>query len=185
MTTFQSFLTNIELKQKIELVKDYPKPGVTFKNLYPLYLDNHHLASLVANMAQLIIQDMGNFEYIAAIEAQSFILAGALAQQLQKGFMPIRKKGKLPGEILSANFTMQYAESSLEIQKGVLQPESKLLIFDDCIATGQTALTAKQLIEAEGCVVVGFTFVFEQEGLGGRNLVGGSPICTLLNFPLD
>lgn len=181
-TTTLTILTPDQLKQKIGLIPNYPKEGITFKDLGPLYQDKQSFASLIENLSSRIREEIENFDYVAAMEAQGFILGGALAEHLNKGFIQIRKAGELPGLTRRKNFEMQYATTAIEIQRDIIKPESKVLIFDDAIATGKTAFAAKQLIEEEKGVVSGFVFVMELDGFGGRKLLTNNHIVSLIHF---
>lgn len=175
-------LTLEELKKKIRLVQDYPKKGIIFKDLSPLYEDSLYFYSVVEHLAMRIKQPVN---IIASTEAQGFILGGALAHRLGAGFIQIRKKGELPGKTKRIDFNMQYASSTLEIQEGILSKNKRVLIFDDAIATGYTAKASKSLIESEGGLVVGFAFVMELAGLGGRSLLNDNNIISLIRFSLE
>lgn len=168
-----------DLKKKVRLVQDYPKKGIIFKDLGPLYEDPLYFYSVVEHFAVRIKQVV---DIVASTEAQGFILGGALAHRLNSGFVQIRKKGELPGKTKRINFNMQYASTTLEIQEGIFPKNKKVLIFDDAIATGYTAKASKSLIESEGGIVVGFAFVMELDGLGGRNVLGDKNIISLIHF---
>jgi adenine phosphoribosyltransferase len=172
-------LTLEDLKKKIRLIPNYPKKGITFKDLGPLYEDSSCFYSVVEHIAMRIKQPV---DIVASTEAQGFILGGALAQRLNSGFVQIRKKGELPGKTRRVDFDMQYASTTLEIQEGIFPKNKKILIFDDAIATGYTARASKSLVESEGGVVVGFAFVMELDGLGGREVLGYSNIISLIHF---
>lgn len=178
-------LTHDELERKIRLIPNYPREGITFRDLGPIYLDQQGFSSLVELLSGSIEQEIGDFDYIAAMEAQGFIIGGALAQRLHKGFLQIRKDGELPGLTRKVSFSMQYANSALEIQTGIIRPNSRVLIYDDAIATGRTALAARELIEGERGIVAGYVFIMELGGFGGRELLASNKVSSLLYIPPD
>ena len=154
------------LKRLIQNVPDFPRKGINFKDVSPLLKDATAFSSAVSLMAQPF--ETEEIEYVAGIEARGFILGSALANLLNLGFIPIRKPGKLPGEIVAQNYVLEYGESSLEMQRDAVPKGSKVLIVDDILATGGTAKSAATLVERIGGRVVGFVFLASLEFLNGR-----------------
>ena len=182
-TNFPYTLLSLDdIRKKIRLISDFPKNGVIYRDLYSIYLDKHAFDSLVRHLAEMIKQEIGNFDCVAAVEAQGFIVGGALAKYFNKGFLAIRKQHKLPGETNALICPMEYASVTLEIQKGVLGSKKKILIFDDTLATGQTALAMERLISQEQALIVGFAFLMETVHFGARKLFGDKKIISLLQF---
>ncbi len=159
-------LSETELKRLIQDVPDFPREGINFKDVSPLLKDATDFSSAVSLMAQPF--ETEEIEYVAGIEARGFILGSALANLLNLGFIPIRKPGKLPGEIVAQNYVLEYGESSLEMQRDAVPKGSKVLIVDDILATGGTAKSAATLVERIGGRVVGFVFLASLEFLNGR-----------------
>lgn len=134
-----------KLANSIASYPGFPKPGIVFRDLNPLYKDLTLFDELIRISTEKANQ-LGKFDLVAGIESRGFILASALARSLNLGFLPIRKKGKLPGEVLSANYNLEYGEDTLQVQKDESLRNARILIVDDVFATGGTLLAAKELI---------------------------------------
>ena len=170
----------MDLKKIIRSFPDWPKPGVIFRDIMPLLKDPQALKYTVDEIAR---QWRGKeIDLIAGIESRGFIFGALLAQSLQKGFIAIRKEGKLPGETLRVSYTIEYGSATMEIQKDAVKPGDRVLIVDDLLATGGTAKAAAELIEKLGGVVVGFAFVIELLDLNGREKLKGYPVTSLVTF---
>ncbi len=147
-------------------VPDFPKPGVTFKDIGPLLADAQAFAAAVGALAQpwktLRIQA------VAGIEARGFIFGAAVARELGAGFVPLRKPGKLPGDVREVAYALEYGEDRLQVQAGAIAPGTRVLLVDDMLATGGTLLAAAQLLRGIGAELVGATVLIELEALGGR-----------------
>ena len=170
----------MDLKGIIRSFPDWPKPGVIFRDIMPLLKDPQALKYTVDEITK---QWSGKeIDLIAGIESRGFIFGALLAQKLQKGFIAIRKEGKLPGETLRVSYTIEYGSATMEIQKDAVKPGDKVLIVDDLLATGGTAKAAAELIEKLGGIVVGFAFVIELLDLKGREKLKGYTVTSLVTY---
>lgn len=146
-------------------VPNFPKPGILFKDILPLFQDPHLVQEIVKCMAQRV--SSLNLTAIAGIESRGFLFGPLLAQQLQIPFICIRKKGKLPGQVISVSYELEYGNAEIEIQANVLGPNDRVLIHDDVLATGGTAEAAKLLVEKTNATVIGYLFLLEIKFLEG------------------
>ena len=169
-----------DLKRLIQNVPDFPREGINFKDVSPLLKDAVAFATAVSLMARAVEAD--EIDYVAGIEARGFILGSALANLLNLGFVPIRKPGKLPGEIIAQSYSLEYGESSLEMQRDAVPKGSNVLIVDDILATGGTAKSAAKLVERIGGRVVGFVFLASLEFLNGNKEIANYHQHTLLTY---
>ena len=146
-------------------IPDYPKPGILFKDITPLLAD----AKAFRTIAKEISKTFGkkSFDYIAGVEARGFVLAASLATLTKTGFIPIRKKGKLPGATISQSYNLEYGTDTLEIHTGIIPKKSRILVVDDVLATGGTAIASIKLLEQEDLSVVGIAFLLQIDGLDG------------------
>ena len=175
----------MDLKQSIRTIPDYPKPGIMFRDITTL-LSNPEAFSQATDKFTHRYKDM-KIDFVAGIESRGFIFGAALALKLNKGFIPIRKKGKLPGETFSVSYELEYGSDELEIHKNSFPANSKILLIDDLLATGGTAIAASQLIEKAGGYVIEAAFVVDLPDLGGKNKLEKNHIkCfTLVEFEGD
>jgi adenine phosphoribosyltransferase len=151
----------------IRTIPDFPHEGIMFRDVTTLFLDPRGFRLAID---QLLAPFVGQrIDKVAGLEARGFILGGAVAHQLSVGFVPIRKKGKLPGKTIQQDYTLEYASATVEIHDDCLQPGEKVLLVDDLLATGGTADAGIRLIERLGAEVVGTAFVVDLPDLGGRN----------------
>lgn len=158
-----------ELKKLIRTIPDYPKPGIMFRDVTTLLGDAHGLKrTIVAMAAPYESQKIGA---VAGIEARGFILGGAVADRLGCGFIPIRKKGKLPWKTIGQQYSLEYGVDVIEMHEDAVRPGERILIVDDLIATGGTAEAAAKLVTRSGGVVVGATFIVDLPELGGVSLL--------------
>jgi len=148
----------------IRVITDFPKPGIIFKDITPLLADAKALNDCCEKIA-LYAKDA---DYIAGIEARGFILASAVAVLSGKGFIPIRKSGKLPGQVISQSYELEYGQATLEIHSDLVPAGKKVLIVDDVLATGGTALASVELIEKASLIPTCLVFLLEISQLGGR-----------------
>ena len=154
------------LKKYINEIIDFPKEGIVFKDINPIYKDPMKWNELMLPLKKLI--STLKPDYIAGIEARGFISASALAFNLEVGFIPIRKPNKLPGKVIGINYQLEYGEDRLEIQHNSIKKDSKIIVVDDLLATGGTASAAGKLIRKAGGDLIGFAFLVELTELGGR-----------------
>jgi len=154
-----------DLEELIRTIPDYPKPGIMFRDITTLLADPIGLKKAIKEMAKPF--EGGKVDAVAGIEARGFILGGAIADRLECGFIPIRKKGKLPWKTIGQEYTLEYGVDVIEIHEDAVEPGSRVLIVDDLIATGGTAEAAVKLIHRSGGTVVGATFIVDLPDLGG------------------
>lgn len=173
------------VKDYIRTIVDFPKEGIIFRDVTTLFADARGFRMAVD---QLLSPYAGErIDKVVGLEARGFILGGAVAHQLTVGFVPIRKKGKLPGTVLSEAYQLEYGEAVMEIHDDALKPDEKVLIVDDLLATGGTARAAVHLVERLGAEVVGCAFVIDLPDLGGRTLLenAGVDVYALCEFDGD
>ena len=147
-------------------VPDFPKPGIVFKDITPLLASPRALHIILDGIAERFIGE--HIDAIVGIEARGFIFGGALAARLNASFVPVRKPGKLPAAVDRVEFATEYSRETLEMHKGSLREESRVLVVDDVLATGGTAKAAADLVNLQGGYVIGYAFVVELGFLGGR-----------------
>ena len=151
----------------IRVITDFPKPGIVFKDITPLLAD----AKALNDCCEKIASYAKDADYIAGIEARGFILASAVAVLSGKGFIPIRKSGKLPGQVISQSYELEYGQATLEIHSDLVPAGKKVLIVDDVLATGGTALASVELIEKASLIPTCLVFLLEINQLGGRSRI--------------
>ena len=154
------------VKDYIRTIVDFPHEGILFRDVTTLFADARGFRMAID---QLLNPYAGmRIDKVAGLEARGFILGGAVAHQLSTGFVPIRKKGKLPGRTIAQGYTLEYGEAVMEVHDDALLPGEKVLLVDDLLATGGTAEAGIRLIERLGGEVVGCAFVIDLPDLGGR-----------------
>ena len=149
----------------IREIPDFPKPGILFQDITPLLSDALAFNTIIAHMSNSSTE----FDCVAGMEARGFIFAASIANQSNRGFIPIRKAGKLPGPTHSESYGLEYGDDTLQVHKDACSAPSRILIVDDVLATGGTACAAIRLIEKTGASVVKLIFLLEIEELKGRN----------------
>ena len=154
------------LKDNIRSVKDFPKKGITYKDITPL-LNDKYLLELTSRLLAEPFRGH-QIDYVAGLESRGFLFGTNLAQDLHAGFIPIRKPNKLPAETESVDYELEYGTDSLEIHKDSINPGDNVLIHDDLVATGGSAMAATRLVEKLGGNIIGYSFVMEIEFLKGR-----------------
>lgn len=175
----------MDVRDYIRTIPDFPKPGIQFRDVTTLFADPQGFRIAVD---QLLAPFAGQrIEAVAGLEARGFILGGAVAHQLSAGFVPLRKKGKLPGSVLAEDYTLEYGQETVEVHDDALDPGATVLLVDDLLATGGTAVAGLRLLERLGTRVVGCAFVIDLPDLGGRaKLQGlGQRVHTLCAFEGD
>ena len=155
------------IKSKIRTVPDYPKKGIMFRDITTLVKDPVGFRLVIDSLTQRYISGEMDFDVIVGIESRGFIIGGALAYTLGKGFVPIRKKGKLPAEIISQDYELEYGTDQIEMHKDSFPAGTRVLMVDDLLATGGTALAAAALVEKLGGVVVEMCFIVNLPDVGG------------------
>lgn len=170
------------LRDAIRCIPDYPKPGIQFRDITTLLGDAPMFQLAVAELASP--WSNGDIGRVAGIEARGFILGGAVAHRVGAGFVPIRKKGKLPHETVRVAYSLEYGIDEMEMHRDALQPGERVLLVDDLIATGGTAEAAVRLLRALGAQVLAACFVIDLPELGGaRRLESlGVPVRSLVAF---
>lgn len=168
------------LADKVREVPDYPKPGISFKDITPLLGDEVAFSTVI----DLIVVHFGrgNIDKVCGIEARGFIIASPVAYHFGAGFIPIRKKGKLPWNTESEPYVLEYGEEALEIHRDALSPGERILIVDDVLATGGTAAAAAQLVQRLGGKVQGIACVIELGQLAGRQQIDDFEFYSLLTL---
>ena len=170
----------IKLEKYIRDIPDWPVKGVLFRDITPLLADAEALAQAVKMMSSDFIDRQ--IEYVAAVEARGFIFGAAIAGRLGAGFVPIRKKGKLPFKTKSVSYDLEYGVDTLEVHSDAVKKNAKVLLVDDLLATGGTMSAAAKLIEKVGGQVVGMTFLIELSFLRGRERISQYPIKTVICY---
>ena len=154
------------LKKYICEINNFPREGIAFKDINPIYKEPRLWNELMSPLQKLVAE--AKPDYIAGIDARGFISAAAIAFKSGIGFIPIRKPNKLPGKVIGFNYKLEYGEDRLEIQKGLFKRNSRIMIIDDLLATGGTASAASNLIRKAGGNLIGFAFLVELTELRGR-----------------
>jgi adenine phosphoribosyltransferase len=168
------------LAAHIRDIPDFPKVGVTFKDITPLLGDAAAFRSTVDAIVEAHAAD--GVTKVIGVEARGFILAAPVAYGLGAGFVPVRKVGKLPSAVESAEYALEYGTDVLEVHRDALGQGERVLIVDDVLATGGTAAAAVALVERLGAEVAGVAFVIELDALGGRQRLPGREILSLLHY---
>ena len=173
-------MTEADLRRHIRDVPDYPKPGIVFKDITPLFLDPvalNHTIELIAAYAR-----ERRVDCVVAAEARGFVLGGAVAARIDAGFIPARKPEKLPREVRSVQYELEYGLDTIEIHRDALAHGTRVLVHDDLIATGGTAKACCDLVEQAGAEVVGCAFVIELSFLHGRDRLVPHDVHSLLTY---
>jgi adenine phosphoribosyltransferase len=155
------------IKSRIRTIENHPKKGIMFRDITTLIKDPVGFRLVIDNLTQRYIKGDINFDLIAGIEARGFIIGGALSYTLGKGFVPIRKLGKLPAEVVRHEYELEYGTDTVEVHKDAIIKGSKILLVDDLLATGGTALATAALIEKLGGAVVEMAFIVNLPDVGG------------------
>lgn len=157
------------VKDYVRTIVDFPHEGIMFRDVTTLFADPRGFRMCIDQLLHPYAGEQ--IDKVVGLEARGFILGGAIAHQLSVGFVPIRKKGKLPGQTLSQAYTLEYGEAIVEVHDDALQPGEKVLVVDDLLATGGTAEAGIKLIERLGAEIVGCAFVIDLPELGGHALL--------------
>ena len=159
------------VRDYIRTIVDFPHEGIMFRDVTTLFADPRGFRMCVDQM----LHPYAGMEIdkVVGLEARGFILGGAIAHQLSVGFVPVRKKGKLPGTVISEDYTLEYGEAVVEIHDDAIQPGEKILLVDDLLATGGTAAAGIRLIERLGGEIVSCAFIIDLPDLGGRKVLEG------------
>lgn len=172
-----------ELIEAIRTIPDYPKPGILFRDITTLLSNARAFRRAVDELVQPWAGQ--KIEQVAGMEARGFILGGAVAHQLSAGFVPIRKKGKLPHETVSIAYSLEYGIDEMEVHKDAVKPGEKIILVDDLVATGGTAEGAIKLMKGLGADVLAACFIVDLPDLGGADKIRALdvPVRSLVRYP--
>ncbi|MEF9959054.1 MAG: adenine phosphoribosyltransferase [Niameybacter sp.] len=170
----------MDLYSLIRDVENFPKEGILFRDITPLLQDAKGLQESIDKMAEEV-QDV-DFDLVIGPESRGFIFGVPLAYKLQKGFVPVRKPGKLPYKTIGQSYDLEYGSNTIELHIDAIQPGQKVIIVDDLLATGGTTKAIVELIEKLGGEVVKIVYLIELEELNGREILGGQNIVSLLKY---
>jgi adenine phosphoribosyltransferase len=168
------------LAEHIREIPDFPKPGVPFKDITPLL--GHPAAFSTAVDAIVVSYGRGAIDKVVGIEARGFIIAAPVAYHFNAGFVPLRKPGKLPYETVGENYDLEYGSERLELHTDAFDPDDRVLIVDDVLATGGTAAAACKLVERSGAHVTGLAFILELSFLEGAKRIADYDYTSLLTY---
>lgn len=170
----------MDLRKKIRVIENFPKEGISFKDITTLIQDGSAFKYVIDTFAEDLRNK--NIDMIIGPEARGFIFGVPVAYALEIGFVPVRKKGKLPGETIGVSYDLEYGQDVLEIHKDAIQKGTRVAIIDDLLATGGTIKAVADLVEKAGGEVVDLHFVIELEGLKGREILNGYKVNSLVKY---
>jgi len=172
--------TAAEIKRAIRNVPDFPKPGIQFKDITPVLAD----ARLFSGCVDLLIDGFqpGEVDAVVGIDARGFIFAAAAAVKLRAGFVPVRKKGKLPYQTHEQSYDLEYGSATIAVHVDALHPGSRVLLIDDLLATGGTAAAAAALVQKLGAKILEISFLIELKFLAGRKRLAGHPVRSVVAY---
>jgi len=170
----------VDLKDSIRVIEDFPKEGISFKDITTLLKDKEAFIYTVDTIVEFCRDK--NVDLVVGPEARGFALGAPVAYGLGVGFIPVRKPGKLPSETVSFEYDLEYGKDLLEIHRDAIQPGQRVILADDLLATGGTSLATVRLIEKLGGIVVGIMFVIELTYLEGRKLLDGYDVESLVKY---
>ncbi len=173
-------VTSSEIARAIRNVPDFPKPGIQFKDITPVLAD----ARLFAGTIDLLTQNFapGSIDAVVGIDARGFIFAAAAARKLNAGFVPVRKKGKLPYQTIEADYALEYGHATVAMHVDALKAGDRVLLVDDLLATGGTAAAAISLVKKLGGNILEVGFLIELQFLNGREKLVGLPVRSLVTY---
>lgn len=170
----------MDLKSKIREIMDFPKPGINFKDITTLLKDGEAFKYAIKQMADKVRHKP--IDVIAGPEARGFLVGAPLAYELGAGFVPARKPGKLPGEVVKAEYKLEYGTDALEMHKDAISPGENVLIVDDLLATGGTIMSTVELVKEQGGVIQGIAFLIELTFLNGREALKDYDVFTVIKY---
>jgi adenine phosphoribosyltransferase len=170
----------MDIKSLIRDIPDFPKPGIIYRDITTLLRSSEGLSYVIDHFSTEFSEY--KIDYVIGIESRGFIFGAPIAYKLGAGFVPVRKQGKLPAKIHSIEYDLEYGSDTLEIHQDAIQPESRILIVDDLIATGGTAAATAELINKLGCELIGFAFIVELLSLDGRSKLPDAPILSMVTY---
>ncbi len=170
----------MDLKSKIRVIEDYPVEGISFKDITTLLKDREAFKETL-NLMEDALNDI-DFDYIVGIESRGFLFGAPLADRMKKGFIPVRKPGKLPADIEKVSYDLEYGANELEIHKDAINKGDRVIIIDDLIATGGSAQATAKLIESLSGEIAGFEFLIELTSLKGRELLKDYKVKSIIEY---
>ena len=170
------------LKQKIRTIPDFPKPGILFRDITTLLADPEEFDSVIDLFEEHYHEEQ--IDLVVGIESRGFIIGAPLALRLGKGFIPVRKAGKLPGPTHRVEYELEYGTDLVEVHQDAIESGSRVLMVDDLLATGGTMEGSSRLVEKAGGIITGYAFVIELIDLKGRNRLD-KPVYSLVTFEGD
>lgn len=173
----------MDLRAYIREIPDFPKPGISFKDVTTLFKEREALKSVVDQLAEHFADLKPDM--IVGVESRGFILGAPLAYKMGTGFVLVRKPGKLPADCVRVEYSLEYGTDALEIHTDALHPGQKVLIVDDLLATGGTVSATSELVTKLGAEIIGYGFVIELTPLGGRKKLGNARVVSLVQYDED
>lgn len=171
------------LASLVRTIPGFPNPKIIFRDFLPVFADARGMNILIESLVDSLPVSKDSFDLVAGLEARGFLFGPVLAARLNKGFVAVRKAGKLPPEVISESYSLEYGEAKIEIEKDLIKPGQRVLIVDDLIATGGTAKAAARLVERSEGVVAGFCFVMELTGINGMSDLQSYKCSSLMEMP--
>ncbi len=172
----------MDIKALIRDIPDFPKPGIMFRDITTLLSNAEGLTYTIDTLVEKCREENLIPDYVVGMESRGFLFGVPLAYQLNAGFIPVRKPGKLPAAVHQIEYALEYGTDSLEIHQDAIAPHHRVLIVDDLIATGGTAKATAELLAKIGCEVLGFAFIIELLALKGRQQLPNLPIISLVEY---
>lgn len=170
----------MDFKSKIRSIPDFPEKGIIFRDITTLLQDGRALQEAVNQMQKNI--EKIPFDVVMGPEARGFLFSMPIAYNMGKGFVPVRKKGKLPAEVMSKEYALEYGSAILEMHKDAIKPGQRVAIVDDLLATGGTTKAMIEMVEEAGGEVVALNFLVELDGLKGRAILDGYPVYSVIHY---
>ncbi|PJM72856.1 adenine phosphoribosyltransferase [Bifidobacterium primatium] len=167
----------------IRTIPGFPKEGINFRDFMPVLADAKGLSILIDALAKALPVSVDDFDAVAGLESRGFLIGAPLAMRLNKGFIAIRKAGKLPPPTKSMSYSLEYGTAAIEVEDQAFKPGERILVVDDLIATGGTAAAAERLIQMNGATVAGFSFVMELTGIPTPAAISAYKRSSLLTMP--
>ena len=170
----------MDYKNMIRKIPDFPKPGILFYDITTLLKDSKGFQQIIRDLTDHYRNE--EISQVVGIESRGFILGGALASNLNAGFVPVRKSGKLPADVFEVKYNLEYGSNSLAIHRDAVEMGERVLVVDDLLATGGTAAATVHLLQQLGGEIVGCAFLVELLALRGREKLGGCTVHSLLSY---
>ena len=170
----------IDLKSTVRNIPDFPKPGILFRDITTLLKNKKAFSQAIDALAKKYKGK--KIDQVVAVEARGFIVGGAVAHRIKAGFVPVRKKGKLPWRTKSISYELEYGTDILEMHHDAVNPGERILVIDDLLATGGTAKAVVDLVEKSGGKIIGIAFLIELVDLKGKDKLKGYPLYSLIKF---